>query len=61
MDPALRAAIQKSLLSLTDRTILAGISRGLTGFRPTTAADYDELEQQMKRASLFDQPSKLSP
>jgi ABC-type phosphate/phosphonate transport system substrate-binding protein len=34
VDPALRTAVQQSLLSLTDSTILAGISRGLTGFRP---------------------------
>jgi phosphonate transport system substrate-binding protein len=53
--PELRAAIQQSLLALTDNTILAGISRGLTGFRPATAAEYDELEQQMDRARLFDQ------
>jgi len=53
--PDLRAAIQRSLVSLTDGTILAGISRGLTGFQAITAADYDELEQQMARASLFDE------
>ena len=56
--PDLRAAIQQSLLALTDKDILAGISRGLTGFRPATAADYDELEQQMARASLFDQAAE---
>jgi ABC-type phosphate/phosphonate transport system substrate-binding protein len=61
MDPALRTAIQQSLLSLTDRTILAGISRGLTGFRTMTPADYDELQQQMARASLFDQAAEPPP
>ena len=54
VEPALLTAIQQSLLSLTDNNILAGISRGLTGFRAVTAADYDELEQQMQQAALFD-------
>ncbi len=53
--PELRAAIQRSFLALKEETILAGISRGLTGFRLATAADYDELDQQMVRGSLFDQ------
>lgn len=56
MDSALRTAIQQSLLSLTESNILAGISRGLTGFHSATANDYDELEKQMDRARLFDQP-----
>jgi hypothetical protein len=54
INPNLRTAIQQSLLCLTDSNILARISRGLTGFCPASAADYDELEQQMEQAKLFD-------
>jgi ABC-type phosphate/phosphonate transport system substrate-binding protein len=53
--PVLRTRMQRSLISLKDGTILAGISRGLTGFLPATSADYDELERQIKRSELFDQ------
>jgi ABC-type phosphate/phosphonate transport system substrate-binding protein len=51
----LRAAIQQSLLSLNDPTLLAGISRGLTGFRPTNATNYDVLAQEIETANLFEQ------
>jgi ABC-type phosphate/phosphonate transport system substrate-binding protein len=55
LESAVRAAVQRSLLSLTNSDILAGISRGLTGFHSVSAGDYDELEGQMDRARLFDQ------
>lgn len=55
LESAVRAAVQRSLISLTDIDILAGISRGLTGFHSVSAGDYDELEGQMDRARLFDQ------
>jgi hypothetical protein len=55
MTPADQAYVQQRLVSLMDSDTLAGISRGLTGFVPTTAANYDELERQIAEARQFDQ------
>lgn len=52
----LLSAIQRSFLSLRDTTVLAEIGRGLTGFRPTSAAEYDALERDIEKAKRFDEP-----
>lgn len=52
LSPVLLKAIQQSLLSLSDPSILPWLSPGLTGFAPATAANYDELERQMERQCL---------
>ncbi len=43
-------------LSLGDRMVLMQLEPGLTGFSPTQASDYEELERQIDAAKTFDAP-----
>jgi len=49
-------AVKNGLLSLRETNVLVHLDHRLIGFRTVRPSDYDELEQQMKRAREFDQP-----
>lgn len=47
-------AIRDRLLAIRDTEVLAALDEMLTGFEPASARDFDEVEQSLERARLFD-------
>jgi ABC-type phosphate/phosphonate transport system substrate-binding protein len=47
-------AIRSRLVGTRDPEVLAALDGELTGFKPASAGDFDEVEQSLERAKLFD-------